>query len=122
MLKYYFGISGRSSLPDVLTDSYLDTTISGRWSQSISFGCREIRNRKGCSHSEYPFCVCIALDKSACCYVDKLYRLYFVGDIVNLSSIDSHVKFVADLYVEERSRLTNFGQIGYTSLQSNIVL
>ena len=31
MLKYYFDISGRSFLPDVLAHSYLDTTISGRW-------------------------------------------------------------------------------------------
>ena len=48
--------------------------------------------------------------------------MYCVGDIVNLSSIDSHVKFEADLSVEERSRLTNFGQIGYTSLQFNTAL
>ena len=36
MYKYYFGESGRSSLPDVLADSCLDTTISDRWPQSIS--------------------------------------------------------------------------------------
>ena len=38
--KYYFGVSGRSDVPDVLADSYLDTTSFERWSQSIIFDCR----------------------------------------------------------------------------------
>ena len=33
ILKYYFGKSDRSSLPDILADSYQDTTISDRWPQ-----------------------------------------------------------------------------------------
>ena len=122
MLKYYFGISGRSSLPDVLADSYLDTTISDRWPQSISFECREIRKRKCYYHYECLFCVRIVFDRSVCGHVVKLCQLYRVGHVVNLSSIVGHVKFEADLSVEERSQLANFGQNGYTGLQSNTAL
>ena len=32
MQKYYFGLSGRSDIPDVLANSYLDTTYFERWS------------------------------------------------------------------------------------------
>ena len=46
MQMYYFGGSGRSDVPDVLANSYLDTTYFERWPQSISFDCREIRIRK----------------------------------------------------------------------------
>ena len=40
MQKDYFGLSGRSDLPDVLANSYLDKTEFDRWSQSISFEYR----------------------------------------------------------------------------------
>ena len=46
MLKYYFGIPSRSSLPDVLADSYLDTTIYDCWPRSISIECREVRGKE----------------------------------------------------------------------------
>ena len=32
MQKYYFGVSGRSDVPDVFANSYLDTTYFERWS------------------------------------------------------------------------------------------
>ena len=44
--KYYFGESSRSSLPGVPFNSYLDTTICDRWSQSLSIEYREIWNGK----------------------------------------------------------------------------
>ena len=91
MLKYYFDISGRSLLPDVLAHSYLDTTISGRWPQSISFECREIRKRKGCSYSGCPFCVHITFDRSVCGYVVKRCQLFHIGHVVNFSSTVGHV-------------------------------
>ena len=49
MRKYYFCLSGRSDIPDVLANSYLDNIEFDRWPQSISFECREIRKRKGFS-------------------------------------------------------------------------
>ena len=42
MKNYCFGVSGRSNLPDVFANSYLDTTDFDRWPQSISFEFREI--------------------------------------------------------------------------------
>ena len=45
-----------------------------------------------------------------------------IGHVVNLYSIVDHVRFEADLSVEERSQLDNFGKIGYTGLQSKIAL
>ena len=84
MLKYYFGTSSFSSLPDILADSYLDTIISDRWLQSLSFECREIQKRKGYSQYGCPLCIRIAFDRSACGYVVKLCRLSHVGHVVNL--------------------------------------
>ena len=43
MQKYYFGVSGSIDVPGVLANSYLDTTYFERWSQSVSFDCREVR-------------------------------------------------------------------------------
>ena len=45
-----------------------------------------------------------------------------MGHVVNLSSIVGHVRFGADLSVDERSQLSNFGKIGYTGLQSKTAL
>ena len=45
MQKYYFGVSGRSDVSDVLANSYLDTTYFERWPQYISFDYREVLKR-----------------------------------------------------------------------------
>ena len=71
---------------------------------------------KGYNHSGCPCCARIAFDRSVCGYVVKLCWLSRHGHVVNLSSIVGPVKFEADLYVEERSQLANFDQIGYTDL------
>ena len=42
--------------------------------------------------------------------------------VVNLSSIVGHVRFEANLFVDERSQLANFDKIGYTGLQSKTAL
>ena len=57
MQKYYFDVSGRNDIPDVLANLYLDTTYFERWPQSISFDCRKVRKRKGHDHSDCLFCV-----------------------------------------------------------------
>ena len=120
--KYYFGESGRSSLPDDILNLYLDTTISDRWIQSISIEYREIRKRKECDRVAYPFCVRVVFDKTVGGYVIIVCRLSHLGHVVNLSSIIGHVKFEADLSIEERSQLANFGKIDYTGLQSKTAL
>ena len=76
MQKYYFGVSGRSDVPDVLANSYLDTTYFERWSQSISFDYREVRKGSGCEHSGYPFCVRIAFDRSVGSYIVKMFTYW----------------------------------------------
>ena len=58
--KYYFDLSSRSDLPDVLANTYLDKTKFDRCPQSISFEFREIQKRKGFGHSDYQFCVRVA--------------------------------------------------------------
>ena len=120
--KYYFGESSRTSLPGVLFNLYLDTTICDRWSQSISIEHREIWNRKGCDRTTCPFCVRIAFDRVVRGYIVKVCMLSHLGHVVNLSSIIGHVKFEADLSLEERSQLVNFGKIGYTGLQPKTAL
>ena len=112
MQKYYFGVTGRSDFPDVLANSYLDTTYFECWPQSISFDCREVRKRKGCEHSGCPFCVRIAFNRSVGSYVVKLCRCLHTGHVVNLSSIPGHIRFASDLSIEERSQSVNFGKIG----------
>ena len=122
MRKYYFGLSGRSDLPDVPANSYLDTNEFDRWPQSISFECREIRKRKDFNHPDCPFCIRVAFDRLVCAYVVKRCRSSFIGYVVNLSSIVGHVRYESDLSVDERSQLANFGKIGYTSLQFKTTL
>ena len=116
MQKYYFGVTGRSDVPDVLANSYLDTTYFERWPQSIPFDCREIRKRKGYEHSGCPFCVRIAFDRSVGFYVVKVCRCLHTGHVVNLSSIPGHIRLESDLFIEEKSQLVNFGKIRYTGL------
>ena len=101
MQKYYFGVSGRSDIPDVLTNSYMDTPYFERWPQSISFDCIEVRKRRGCDHSSCPFCVRIAFDRSVGSYVEKLCRCLHTGHVVNLFSIPGHIRFESDLSIEE---------------------
>jgi len=121
MRKCYFGLSGRSDLPGVLANSYLDKNEFDRWPQLISFECREIQKRKGFSHSDCSFYVRVAFDRSVGVYVVKRCRSSHMGHVVNLYSIVGHVRFEADLSVDERSQLANFGKIGYTGLQSKTV-
>ena len=45
-LKYYFDVSGRSSIFDVLVDSYLDTTISDRWPSQFQLSAERSGKRK----------------------------------------------------------------------------
>ena len=45
-------------------------------------------------------------------------RLAHLGHVVKLSSIISHVKFEADLSIEEKSQSIAFSKMGYTGLQS----
>ena len=116
MRKYYFGLSGRSDLPDVLAHSYLDKNEFDRWPQSMSFECREIRKRKGVDYSYCPFCVRVTFDRSVDVYVVKRCRSLHIGHVKNFSSIVGHVRFEADFSVQERSQLAIFGKIGYTSL------
>ena len=118
MRNCYFGLSGRCDLPDMLANSYLDKTDFDYWTESISFECREIRKKKSFCHLDCPFCVRVAYDRSVGDYVVKRRRSSYIDHIVNLSSIVGHVRFEADLSVEERSQLANFGKIGYTGLQS----
>ena len=118
MRNHYFGVSGRSDVPDVLASLYLDTIYFERCPQSISFDCREIRKRKGCDHSGCPFSVRIAFNRSVGFYVVKLCRCLHTGHVVNLSSIPGYVRFELDLSADKRGQLANFGKIGYTGLQS----
>ena len=120
--KYYFGEFGRSLLPDVLANSYLDTTICDRWLHSVSIECREVRKMKRCIRTTCPFCVRIVFDRAVGSYIVKVCMLSHLGHVVNLSSIIGHVKFESDLSVEERSQLVNFGKIGFTGLQSKTSL
>ena len=94
MLKYYFGICGRSSLSDVLADSYLDITISDRWYQSISIECREVRKRKGCNHSKCLFFSFVShLIGQLVVILSNYASCIMLVYVVNLSSIFDHVKF-----------------------------
>ena len=102
MQKYYFGVTGRSDVLNVLASLYLDITYFERWPHSISFDCREIRKRKGYEHSGCPFCVRITFDRSVGSYVVKLCRCLHTGHVVNLSSIPGHIRFESDLSAEER--------------------
>ena len=45
-VKHNFSNSSHGSLPDVLDNLYLDTTICPRWPQYFSFECREVRERR----------------------------------------------------------------------------
>ena len=116
MQKYYFGVTGRSDVPNVIANSYLNTTYFERWPQSISFDCREVRKRKGCEHSGCPFCVRIAFDRSVDFYIVKLCQCLHTSHIVNVSSIPGHIMFESDLSIEERCQLAIFCKIGYTGL------
>ena len=67
-------------------------------------------------------CVRDAFDRLVGGYGVKSCRYLHIGYIVNLSSIVGHVRFEADLSLEERSHLVNFGKIGYSTLQSKTAL
>ena len=99
MQKCYFGVSGRSDFPGVLANSYLNNTDFDRWLQSILFDCREIRRRKGYSHSDCPSCVRVVFDRSVGGCVVKRRRCSYNGHVVNLYSIVVHVRFEYDLSV-----------------------
>ena len=105
MQKYYFSVSSSSDIPDVLANSYLDTTYFERWPQLFSFDCREVRKRKGRDHSDCPFYVRIAFDRSVGSYVVKLCRCLHTGHAVNLTSIPGHIRFASNLSIEERRLL-----------------
>ena len=117
-VKDNIGECSRGSLPGVLDNSYLGTTITSRWSQSFSFECKEVRNRKSCGRIVCPFCVHVVFDRVTSGHVVKIYWFFHLGYVVNFLYIVSHVKFEADLCTEERNQLVNFGKIGYTGLQS----
>ena len=106
--KYYFDLSGRSDLSDVLANSYLNTTEFDRWPQSITFECKEICKKKSYSYLDYSFCAHVAFDRSIRGYVVKRCRDLNIGHFVNLSFIIGHVRSEGDLSVEERSQLANF--------------
>ena len=90
----------RGLLSDVLANSYLDSAIYSRWSESFSFEYREVRKRKGCNRGMCPFCVRVVFDRVVGGYVFKVYRLPHLDHVVNFSSIVDHVKFEADLSSE----------------------
>ena len=77
---------------------------------------------KGFNHSNCPFCVRVAFDRLVYVHVVKRCRSSHIGHVVNLSSIVGHIRFEAGAYIEERNQLANFGKIGYTGLQSKVVL
>ena len=66
------------------------------------------------SYSDCPFYVRVAFDRLVSAYIVKRCRSSHMGHAVNLSSIVGHVRFEADLSIDERSQLANFGKIGYT--------
>ena len=74
--------------------------------------------RKECEHSDCPFCVRIAFDRSVGSYIVKLCRCLHIGHVVNLASIPGYVRFESSLSIEERGQLAIFGKIGYTGLTS----
>ena len=78
------------------------------------FECREIWKRKSFNYSDCPFYVRVVFDILVSVYVVKRCRSSHMGHVVNLSSIIGHVRLEADLSVDERSQLANFGKIGYT--------
>ena len=63
-----------------------------------------------------PFCVRIAFDRAVGGYIAKVYRLSHLSHVVNVSFIIGRVKFEADLSIEGRSQLINFGKISYSDL------
>ena len=73
--KYYFGESGRSSIPDILLNSYLDNNSCDHWPQSISIECREIQKRKGCDRTACSFCVRIVFDRAVSGNLFKVCQL-----------------------------------------------
>ena len=88
---------------------------------SISFEGRKIRKIKGFNHSYGSFCVGVAFDRSVGVYVVKRCRSSHMSYVVNLSFIVGHVRFEADLSVDDRNQLANFGKIGLSFvLQSDI--
>ena len=121
-MKYYFDESGRSLISDVLVNSYMDTTISTSWLQSIVFQCREVRKRKGYDCTMCLFCVCIVFDRAVGGYVAKMCWLFHLGRIFSFMSIVDHVKLETNVYTDEKRQFVNFGKIGHTSLQSKIGL
>ena len=122
MRKYYFSLSDCSDLPDVLANSYLGLNEFYRWPQSILFECKEIQKRKGFNDSDCLFFVRVVFDRSVGVYVVKICWSSHMDHVVNLSSIVGHVRFEANLFVDERSQLANFDKIGYTGLQSKTAL
>ena len=111
LVKYYIDKSGRDSLPDILANSYLDS--------AISTCCRAVRNWKGCDRMMCLFCVCGVFDREVGGYVVNVCQLFYLGHIVNFSSIVGHIKFEDDLSNEEGNQLINFRKKVYTSFQSN---
>ena len=82
----------------------------------------EESRKRGFNHSDCPFCIRVALYRSIGVYVVKMCRSSHMDHVVNISSIVGHVRFEADLSIDERGQLANFGKIGYTSLQSKTAL
>ena len=80
------------------------------------FECIEVRKRKGCDRTTSSFCVRIAFDRSVGSYIVKVHRFTHLGHVVNLPFIIGHVKFEADLSIEEKSQLVTFGKICYTTI------
>ena len=110
LVKYYIDKSGRDSLPDILANSYLDS--------AISTCCRAVRNWKGCDRMMCLFCVCGVFDREVGGYVVNVCQLFYLGHIVNFSSIVGHVKFENNVSIEEKSWLVDFNKMRCTSLQS----
>ena len=63
-----------------------------------------------------PFYVRIVFDRVVSSCSVKIYWLFQLGHMVNFSSIVGHIKFEAHFSVGERSKLLNFGKMGYTAL------
>ena len=80
------------------------------------FEYREIRKRKGCDRTTCSFCVRIVFYILVGSCIVKVCQLTDVGHVVNLSSIIGHVKFEANLSIEEKIQLVTFGKMGYTGL------
>ena len=65
------------------------------------------------------FCVYSVFDRAVGGYVVNVCQLFYLGHIVNFSSIVGHIKFEDNLSNEEGNQLTNFRKKVYTSFQSN---